>query len=776
MSSLPTTAAKAATNARKADMKAEPPSLAQLRRQVQKLLESKSGIDESRAKQLRKQWEQWEAQTPRAGTMASKIEMENTVEKNNAEEAETNAVAKVGEVDEVTELFSQLHQRINAQVELREKQFTEISEKLQRLRASLESGQSKQSQQLAESITQTMRKIFGLSTARRQKIMDELEELQPQIRELTKWRKWGTQQAREKLIDEVKGLHKSGASLSEIAERIKKARQQWREWDIGGDSAHHKLYQVFDAVCHKAYKPCEEHFAKQKKELQRGSEIRNKICEDLERVYEEVNWHRADWKSLRELVRKKRKQWRESPLVEYRLKRTLKRRFIAIMEQFNEKMDFERERNYKLREKLIAEAVELTKRDNPREAYAEMRTLHERWKPTVLSSPEQEEDLWARFSEASKQVSKQRTAERKEFRRVLQQNLEKRQALCAEIENSGKCEGVDKDGEALRRKLGGWQSAWQEMGEVPREAREKINARFRTAVKQARRHINEVIATETQQRRDLLYQKSMLCARVEDIALAISEADSAPLKDESAKVEKLHTKWEKFAPLPTDSEQLLSVRYEIARAALGDGKARKKLCIALEENTTRLGKLILQLEILVGLDSPAKFSKQRMDLQIQRLSAAMGGRVRLNTRINGSNNNDGSQTNAPPTTALAAALSASTPAAQSQSAEQPQRVLREILLVGAVDTEQRKALFKRLEKCRTVLAEREQARQAKKQRAEQKEHVKAEDAKSDARKSVKPKGKQQNSAEVKPAKSKPAKPQSEPEKLEATPEREAKQE
>ena len=165
-------------------------SEAELRREITALLGSK-GIDEHRAKRLRKQW---------------KLHQDGAKPDGSTNDSADESLAA---------LFVELRERIHAQVALREKQFARVENTLQQLRTSLSNGDVKQSQQLEQSVVDTLNQITGLSSQRRRKIITELEALQPKLRKLADWRKWGTVQAREKLIREIKDIHNSGASPRE---------------------------------------------------------------------------------------------------------------------------------------------------------------------------------------------------------------------------------------------------------------------------------------------------------------------------------------------------------------------------------------------------------------------------------------------------------------------------------------------------------------------------------------------------------------------------------
>lgn len=595
----------------------------ELHREVRALLESPDGIDESHAKRLRKQRLSYQGEG--------------------------------GEDRALADLFEQLRERVHSQVELREKQFAQVEEHLRQLRASLNNGDLERSRQLEKTVVQALDQITRLSKQRRLKVTAELEEMQPQLHKLSGWRRWGTIQAREKMIREIRNIHRSGATLEAIAQRIRQARQEWRDWDKAGEGASKKLQAIFDHECATAYRPCQAHFDEQKRRHQENSRAREQICLFLEQEFSRIEWRAIDWKKLQQLARDQTRQWRSVGPAEYKLRKTLQRRFDAIMEKFNDPLERERRRNYKMREKLVADIEQLAHSDNTRAALAELQTLKKKWAPTVASSRRREREIWKRFTDACDRVFAKRDREREDLKRTLRENLAAREALCAEIET--RCRGDSETRLELGAHLKRWRARWDELGEAPKASAEKINKRYRQAIDRAQRVFDKTKGDEQTRRHSLLRQKSLLCARLEAQVLADGcgargGEDPDPLSE----------RWKALPPLPGDLERAIGERYKLARAAAFDAAALRRLRDSIPANLEVLHARLLQLEILVEVDSPAAFSKQRMALQIERLSAALGNRE----------------------------------AGQGQSAGQ---LIDDILVAGAVPEREHAAAFERLHRC-----------------------------------------------------------------------------
>ena len=600
-----------------------------LSRDVRALLASKRGIDESKAKRLRKQWEVRQSQPHQTAP-----------------------------ADELAALFIQLRERVHQQVELRDQQFAAVEEKLAQLRAGLETGDVKPSRQLEQSIVDGLNRMVGLSNPRRQTIITGLEALRPKLNKLTAWRHWGTVQARQQMITEIKTIHQSGATLPKIAQRIQQARKEWQQWDADGEGGDKKLYVIFDRACVKAYRPCQDHFDRQKQQREDNTRQRENICEELEREFAAQEWRDPEWRKIQQSVQAQINRWRSGGQANYQAQKPLQRRFDGIVEKFEERLERERQRNRKNREKLIEDIAQLAEREDSSAAFAEMQTLKKQWAPTVTSSRAKEQALWKRFTRACDDVNAKRERERKDFNRTLTQNLKAKETLCQTIEHASTANTGDSENHAsIQGSLGKWKKQWEELGDVPKTSAKKINTRYQNAVAHAQKVIAQTDAEAGKRRQSLLWEKSLICAAIEALALSENPGRKAQLKE-------LTAQWESLQALPDELEQAIGERRRLAMAAAEEEEgagALQQLTDSLATHLQQLHELLLQLEILTEQDSPAEFSRQRMALQIQRLSAAMG-------------KGDG----------------------EVKSAEQ---LIQAVLLVGAVQAKSHGPAFERLDGC-----------------------------------------------------------------------------
>ena len=530
-----------------------------LRVDVRGLLDGKGGIDESRAKQLRKRWQQFQDEH--------------------------------GDDASLDKLFAQLRERIHAQVDKRESQHQKAVDALAELKKCVApDGDVARARELEKIVVNALNQMPGLSLPRRSKIVDALESLQPKLRTISARQKRSDISARKKLIDEIRALvkpnksdgksdsksdnksagksdnksdkksgNKSDIKPAQIVQRIKQARDTWREWDKKGQSAGKKLFDEFNQACNEAYKPCRKHFADEKKHRRANALAREQVCAALEKAHEQIDWRAADWKAVQKTFHSYLKQWRNCGATDAKTRKTLQARFDAVAEKFTEPMARERRRNLKMREGLIEQVVALGQSDDARAAFAKVQALQRQWKPSVTGARNVEQKLWKRFSAVCDEVYALRNKANKEFKKGLNENLTAREALCAEIEKAcGASERPD-----LSAQLAQWQSKWQALGEPPKAAREKIDDRYKKAVALAKQTLAADQAANATKLRATLLTQSTLCAQLESAALENA-------KGADALVKKTLTQWAKAkATLPPELAQAMHQRRELALRAVG---------------------------------------------------------------------------------------------------------------------------------------------------------------------------------------------------------------
>jgi putative intracellular protease/amidase len=135
-----------------------------------------------------------------------------------------------------------------------------------------------------------------------------------------------------------------------------------------------------------------------------------------------------------------------------------------------------------------------------------------------------------------------------------------------------------------------------------------------------------------------LAAKERLCEELD--ALMCSGGASAPLEAESVEAQSAaaQERWTALLALPAAWEKKLLSRRDAALGALSDAAAGGKYLARIEQGAGSRREGLLELELLLGLESPPEFQPQRLALQVKQLrdrfqSARTTGAVTAGERL-----------------------------------------------------------------------------------------------------------------------------------------------
>ncbi|MEJ2177232.1 MAG: DUF349 domain-containing protein [Gammaproteobacteria bacterium] len=372
------------------------------------------------------------------------------------------------------------------------------------------------------------------------------------------------------------------------------------------------MYQAFDNACTKAYEPCKAHFETQRKQRIASSRERLKICEQLESEYENTDWRNPDWKKVQQLTRERASRWRKLGPAEYRDRKSLHRRFDQIIAKFDGPLVRERKRNLRQREDLVDSINKLSELEDSRKAISELQTLKKNWVVTVSGKRHHEQAIWKKFTSACDAIYEKSRQSKKQFEQQLRQNLQVKTALCDQIESELESETADTT--ALTSCITKWKQQWSETGRVPKASAKQIEKRFRDVLDKANKAVVGLNQAEQSKKDQILFECASFCTELERQVLQNSNPD----------VNAANQRWQQLDEIDQDLRSSMQHRMEQVLKAATDTSFRQEFEQALEQNFDHINGYLLQLEINAGVESPAHYAKQRMALQISRLSTAMG--------------------------------------------------------------------------------------------------------------------------------------------------------
>jgi hypothetical protein len=215
--------------------------------------------------------------------------------------------------------------------------------------------------------------------------------------------------------------------------------------------------------------------------------------------------------------------------------------------------EWKRWANVQVQEELCTkmEALIVTAETEPEKAATEMRALQERWKAVAAAPRSQAETLWTRFKAAQDQVYEkckdyfaQQAAER-------QENLKKKEALCARAEALADSSDWVRTAEAIKQ----LQAEWKTLGPVTRGHEKSVWERFRGACDRFFTRRQEDLKERKHEWSENLAKKEALIAEAEQLAQS-TEWDRA-----ASRIKQLQVEWKKIGPVRKNKSEAIWQRF-----------------------------------------------------------------------------------------------------------------------------------------------------------------------------------------------------------------------
>jgi len=462
--------------------------------------------------------------------------------------------------------------------------------------------------------------------------VQRLSRVVQQLGELERWQKFGQQSARTQLCERAEALLQQTLAPAALAREVQQLRAEWKSLDEQHAGVPKSLWERFDGACEKAYAPAARHFAEVAAQHKQARKQREEFIAAAAAHAPALLAEPRDWRAIEQLLRDTESAWRGPTLgsVEPGTWKKLDARLKTALAPARDALSAVREQARTERLALIAEAESFAAKPLERDAPSQVRELQARWQVQSKSmhlSPRDERVLWERFRTACNTVFEARRGARKEVDARKHAQHQAFETLCASLEQLA--QAVDGDDAQVRRAQRELQDQWKkalaEGGPVP----PALDGRFRTA----RSRVDEMLRQRSRAREAAVWRalldKERLCEELDALASADRDADRDPARDAAA-AESIEQRWAALPPLAAAWDKALSTRRDAARKALTDEDARADLLEQMEEGAAARRDALLELELLLGLDSPPDLQPQRIALQVKRLrdrfkGAAPGG-------------------------------------------------------------------------------------------------------------------------------------------------------
>ncbi|MGA8278510.1 MAG: DUF349 domain-containing protein [Rhodanobacteraceae bacterium] len=420
--------------------------------------------------------------------------------------------------------------------------------------------------------------------------------------QISRWQRWGDNQRRRKLCEEMHALPRAGLHPDAVATRVREARVEWnRLHQMEGAStgqASRGMARRFAMLCRQALEPAKPYFKKRQA-------VRQTRVQEIVELLAQIDTLRDDsddWRGMRKLRQGAAAALTNLDQVDPRERKQLASDIKQALDRLNARLNTHYAAVENAKTVLIEEARALAGRD-ARATANSARALQKRWQATGNGRRHRDQTQWRSFRAALDAAFAQIDIERAESaaRAAAARDAELVQAAATAKEAAEICVALEAcasgSESSQRSQIAMLESRWKTL-DVRDEA---LGRRYRDAQAALREARAQRARNVRRASFDNWMERYRLCREAERDA---STAD-------------LHARWERIAD--SVAGEVLSARFEAAftQDQRSGDTADDDIDVARD--------LLVQLETLAGIDTPVEDRQRRRDQQLARLSAHLRG-------------------------------------------------------------------------------------------------------------------------------------------------------
>ena len=288
-------------------------------------------------------------------------------------------------------------------------------------------------------------------------------------------------------------------------------------------------------------------FLQQEPEKQENLQKKLHIIERIKEMGaspEEANKNYNELKTLQQ-------EWKEIKAIPAEKANELWRNYQLHIEHFYDQLNLNREaREYDFKKNLekkkhLCEAAEKLAEEEIVSAFHQLQELHQQYRETGPVAKDIREEIWTRFKTASTAINKRYQQHFEELRAKEDENLQRKTALCEQVEAIAKAENkTPSEWEKQTKTIIALQSDWKKIGFAPQKMNVKIFERFRAACDVFFNQKADFFKNLKQQTHENIAKKKALIEQV------VSLQDSTEWQKTTQKIIALQKEWKNIGTVP----------------------------------------------------------------------------------------------------------------------------------------------------------------------------------------------------------------------------------
>ncbi|NNL10243.1 MAG: DUF349 domain-containing protein, partial [Pseudomonadales bacterium] len=469
-----------------------------------------------------------------------------------------------------------------------------LHKRINRLLGSTKRGDLKRAKRELAAVNKAAQRYSGKD----KKALDErLVQASEAVDKMSDWVDFATEPKFLELCEAMESLIGSKLHADKLAARIGELQKSWKA--LGHSESADQHWERFKTAGDKAYAPCERFFQERQELRKNNLANREPLVRQMRELLEGTAWEESpDYRRVESELARIHNAWQKIKDVERGPGQKQWKRISKLRSAIYEKMDAIYDANIEMKNQLIEKVAAMLEGEIKEDSLAKLQLYQKRWKQVGVTRRKQDQAAWKKFKKASDAVFQQIQGLRKAKRADEDAQLDGYRQICREIKHLAKTATDLSEADSAFDKL---QSDYKSLPPLPRGLPEKlikgIAGDYRRSCddySNARERIKHTARAKTL---DALTSKAALCAKLEKLS-----ADGT-----SAKIEQLQ---QALADIEIDDKGLARRIDERSAAALNNDRS---------EANKRRQLLCIDLEILLGVDSPAEDASLRTQVQLERL-------------------------------------------------------------------------------------------------------------------------------------------------------------
>ena len=436
------------------------------------------------------------------------------------------------ELDSLKQSFYKFH---NAELEAAKKQFIDNG------------GSEEDYAPQSDAIEEEFKNVMAIIKEKRSAQMAELER-----------QKEENLQIKLSIIEELKELVESPDDANKSYTEFKKLQQQWNETKLIPQAKVNELWKSYQLYVEKSYDILKLNNEFREYDFKKNLEIKNRLCEAAEKLADE-----EDVISAFHQLQKLHQEFRDTGPVAKELRDEVWNRFKAASTVVNRRHQQhfealkEAEQHNLDQKTVICEIVESIEYDELKTFSAwenktqEVIALQTKWKTIGFAPQKMNVKIFERFRHACDDFFKKKGEFFKTLKEGMNENLEKKKALCEKAESLKE----STDWKATADTLTKLQKEWKTIGPVPKKHSDTIWKRFISACDYFFEQKNKATSSQRSVELENMEKKKEIITRLS----AIDE--SIDTEEASKQVRELMKEWGTIGHVPFKEKDKLYKQY-----------------------------------------------------------------------------------------------------------------------------------------------------------------------------------------------------------------------